>query len=102
LANRISPRDYLHQHDPHLTLGGDCGLIKGATAILPSRPPLYLYGPYKREQFATAPSNQAFDRGPAADRSDWRHLVFFRRVTTGPDNFNSVLALAFGVLIPSG
>jgi hypothetical protein len=29
-------------------------------------------------------------------------LVFFRRVTTGPDNFNSVLALAFGVLIASG
>jgi hypothetical protein len=26
LANRISRRDYLHQHDPHLTLGGDCGI----------------------------------------------------------------------------
>ncbi len=35
------------------------GLIKGAAAILPSRSPLYLYGPYKREGFATAPSNQA-------------------------------------------
>ena len=44
------------------------GLIKGAAAILPSRSPLYLYGPYKREGFETAPSNQAFtslrDRNP--------------------------------------
>ena len=27
------------------------------------------------------------------------HLVFFRHVTTGPDNTNNVLALAFGVLV---
>ena len=27
------------------------------------------------------------------------HLVFFLKITTGPDNFNNVLALAFGVLI---
>ncbi len=27
------------------------------------------------------------------------HLVFFIHITTGPDNFNNVLALAFGVLI---
>ncbi len=38
------------------------GLIKGAAAILPPASPFYLYGPYKREGFATAPSNQAFDR----------------------------------------
>jgi Protein of unknown function (DUF938) len=38
------------------------GLIKGAAAILPPGSPLYLYGPYKREGFETAPSNQAFDR----------------------------------------
>jgi hypothetical protein len=38
------------------------GLIKGAAAILPPASPLYLYGPYTREGFATAPSNQAFDR----------------------------------------
>src|SRR6476660_6895383 len=30
------------------------GLIKGATAILPPRSPLYLYGPYIREGFPTA------------------------------------------------
>jgi hypothetical protein len=29
LANRISRRDYLHQHDPHLTLGGDTGIDQG-------------------------------------------------------------------------
>jgi Protein of unknown function (DUF938) len=38
------------------------GLIKGATAILPSKSPLYLYGSNKREGFTTAPSNQAFDQ----------------------------------------
>ncbi len=27
------------------------------------------------------------------------HLVFFLHVTTGPDNLNNILALAFGVLI---
>ena len=35
--------------------GGDAG-------ITPCGAPLYLYGPYIREGFATAPSNQAFDR----------------------------------------
>jgi Protein of unknown function (DUF938) len=38
------------------------GLIRGAAAILPVGSPLYLYGPYKRKGFATAPSNEAFDR----------------------------------------
>ncbi len=38
------------------------GLIRGAAAILPPTAPFYLYGPYKREGFATTPSNQAFDR----------------------------------------
>jgi cytochrome o ubiquinol oxidase operon protein cyoD len=27
------------------------------------------------------------------------HLVFFLHITTGPDNANNVLALAFGLLI---
>jgi cytochrome o ubiquinol oxidase operon protein cyoD len=27
------------------------------------------------------------------------HLVFFLHITTGPDNLNNVMALAFGVLI---
>jgi hypothetical protein len=70
LANRISRRDYPHQHDPHLTLGGDCG-IKGVAAILPSRSPLYLYGPYEREGFETAPSNQAFDRSLRDRDPNW-------------------------------
>jgi Protein of unknown function (DUF938) len=38
------------------------GLIRGAAAILPPGSPLYLYGPYKRKGFATALSNEAFDR----------------------------------------
>src|SRR6476660_6601830 len=35
------------------------GLTKGAAAILPSRSPLYLYGPYKREGVAMAPSKHS-------------------------------------------
>jgi hypothetical protein len=38
------------------------GLIRGAVAILPPASPFYLYGPYKRQGFETAPSNQAFDQ----------------------------------------
>ena len=64
LANCISRRDYLHQHDPYLTLGG-------AAAILPPGSPLYLYGPYIRGGFATAPSNQAFDQSLRDRDSNW-------------------------------
>ena len=38
------------------------GLIKGAAAILPPGAPFYLYGPYRRADLETAPSNHAFDR----------------------------------------
>jgi Protein of unknown function (DUF938) len=49
------------------------GLIRGAAAILPRGSPLYLYGPYKRKGFATAPSNQAFDQN-LRDRNLERRL----------------------------
>src|ERR1700722_1389101 len=47
------------------------GLMKGAAAILRSRSPLYLYGPYKREGFKTAPSNQAFDQSLRNRNPTW-------------------------------
>jgi Protein of unknown function (DUF938) len=47
------------------------GLIKGAAAILPPGSPLYLYGPYTRGGFATAPSNQAFDRSLRDRNPNW-------------------------------
>ena len=47
------------------------GLIKGAAAILPPGSPLYLYGPYKRKGFATAPSNEAFDRNLRDRKPAW-------------------------------
>ena len=47
------------------------GLVKGAAAILPSTAPFYLYGPYKREGFATAPTNQAFDRSLRDRNATW-------------------------------
>ena len=71
LANRISRRDYLHQHDPHLPLGGDTGIDERAAAILPPASPFYLYGPYIREGFAMAPSNQAFDQSLRDRDPNW-------------------------------
>jgi hypothetical protein len=47
------------------------GLIKGAAAILPPASPLYLYGPYKREGFATSPSKQAFDQSLRDRNLNW-------------------------------
>lgn len=37
------------------------GLLDGAAALLPVGAPLYLYGPYRRRDRATAPSNEDFD-----------------------------------------
>jgi hypothetical protein len=45
--------------------------MKGAAAILPSASPFYLYGPCKRERFATAPSNQAFDQSLRDRNPNW-------------------------------
>ncbi len=47
------------------------GLVRGAAAILVPTAPFYLYGPYKREGFATAPSNQAFDRSLRDREPTW-------------------------------
>jgi len=47
------------------------GLIRDAAAILPPTAPFYLYGPYKREGFATTPSNQAFDRSLRDHNPAW-------------------------------
>ena len=46
-------------------------MIKGAAAILPPASPFYLYGPYLREGFATAPSNQAFDQSLRDRNPTW-------------------------------
>jgi Protein of unknown function (DUF938) len=46
-------------------------LIKWAAAILPPGSPLYLYGPYIRGGFATAPSNQAFDQNLRDRNPNW-------------------------------
>jgi Protein of unknown function (DUF938) len=47
------------------------GLIKGAAAILPPGSPLYLYGPFIREGFATAPSNQTLDQSLRDRDPNW-------------------------------
>ena len=47
------------------------GLIRGAAATLSQGLPLYLYGPYKRDGFATASSNQAFDQNLRDRNPSW-------------------------------
>ena len=52
------------------------GLFAGAARLLRPDAPLYLYGPYRRADVATAPSNEAFDQSLKARNPEWgvRHL----------------------------
>jgi len=47
------------------------GLFAGAARILPPGAPLYLYGPYRRTEVPTAPSNQAFDESLKGRNPEW-------------------------------
>ncbi|QZP09605.1 DUF938 domain-containing protein [Caenibius sp. WL] len=47
------------------------GLFAGAARILPQGAPLLLYGPYREEDVATAPSNEAFDASLKARNPAW-------------------------------
>ena len=47
------------------------GLMAGAARVLAPAQPLYLYGPFRREDAPTAPSNEAFDRSLRARDSRW-------------------------------
>ncbi len=62
------------------------GLIRAAATILPPTAPFYLYGPYRREGFATTQSNQSFDRS-----------LRDRNPTWGLRNLEAVAAIAQSV-----
>jgi SAM-dependent methyltransferase len=47
------------------------GLFRGAGRLLPPGGPLILYGPYRRADVATAPSNEAFDASLKARDPAW-------------------------------
>lgn len=47
------------------------GLFHGAARLLPAGAPLYLYGPYRRADVVTAPSNEAFDESLKARNEEW-------------------------------
>src|SRR3569623_782900 len=47
------------------------GRLAGAARSLPAGAPLILYGPYRREGGATAPSNEAFDQSLRARDPRW-------------------------------
>jgi Protein of unknown function (DUF938) len=66
-ADEIICIDMVHISPWEATLG----VIKGAAAILPPTSPFYLYSPYIREGFATAPSDQAFDRNLRDRNPSW-------------------------------
>jgi len=47
------------------------GLFHGAARLLPAGAPLYLYGPYRRADVVTAPSNEAFDASLKSRNPEW-------------------------------
>lgn len=47
------------------------GLLDGAARVLPTGAPLILYGPYRRAEVETAPSNEAFDASLKARDPRW-------------------------------
>jgi hypothetical protein len=47
------------------------GLLRGAAHLLPVDGPLILYGPYRRRDVPTAPSNEAFDESLRARDPAW-------------------------------
>ena len=66
-ADEIICIDMVHISPWEATLG----VIKGAAAILPPTSPFYLYSPYIREGFATAPGDQAFDQSLRDRNPNW-------------------------------
>ena len=47
------------------------GLFAGAARLLSPAAPLYLYGPYRRAEVPTAPSNEAFDASLKERNPEW-------------------------------
>jgi len=47
------------------------GLMRGAARLLQVGKPLVLYGPYRRRDLPTAPSNEAFDESLKARNPEW-------------------------------
>ena len=47
------------------------GLLRGAARLLPANAPLILYGPYRRADVPTAPSNEAFDASLRSRDERW-------------------------------
>jgi SAM-dependent methyltransferase len=47
------------------------GLMRGAAKLLRPSAPLYLYGPYRRADVVTAPSNEAFDADLKSRNAEW-------------------------------
>lgn len=47
------------------------GLVRGAATLLPSGGLLFLYGPFRRHDAHTAPSNKSFDADLRARNSEW-------------------------------
>ena len=47
------------------------GLFQGAAKLLRAGAPLYLYGPYRRADVVTTPSNEAFDASLKSRNAEW-------------------------------
>jgi hypothetical protein len=75
------------------------GLMSGARRLLPAGAPLVLYGPYRRADVPTAPSNEVFDQSLKSRNPEWglrdlevveaeaaRHGLRLERVVEMPAN----------------
>ena len=80
------------------------GVLRGAGRLLRAGAPLYLYGAYRQQGVATAPSNEAFDRSLRSRNPGWglrrledvvaeagRHGLALERVVPMPANNLSVI-----------
>lgn len=81
-----------------------CGLLAGAGRLLPVGGILYLYGPFKREEKHTSPSNEAFDQMLISENPAWgirdleiviaeakQHSLVFEKLIPMPANNFSVI-----------
>jgi hypothetical protein len=62
------------------------GLLAGAARLLQRDAPLFLYGPYRRAGYPTAPSNEAFDAALKARDPNWG-LRDLEEVVAAADRF---------------
>jgi Protein of unknown function (DUF938) len=71
LANRISGRDYLHQHDPHFAVGGDPRIDQRGRRDTPSGVAVLSLSSVQTRRVRNGVEQQAFDRSLRDRNPTW-------------------------------